>query len=86
MDRLYAFIELYSQATASLAISTLLNATKTLAKFPEQGRLWHREMNLRELFIKFGTSGYVIRYQYIDDQVFILRVWHAREDRIKFDV
>ena len=29
LERLHAFIEPHSQATASLAISTLLNATKT---------------------------------------------------------
>ena len=81
LDRLYAFIEPYSQATASLAISTLLNATKTLAKFPEQGRLWDQEMNLRELFVKFGARGYVIRYQYINDEVSIVRAWHALENR-----
>ena len=57
MERLHAFIEPHSQARASLAISTLLNATKTLAKFSEQGRLWDQEMNLRELFAKFGARG-----------------------------
>ena len=85
LNRLYNFIEPHSQSAASLAIATLYKAVETLKRFPEQGKIWAKGINFRELFVKFGTSGYVIRYQYIDDQVFILRVWHAREDRIKLD-
>ncbi len=85
LNRLYYFIERHSQSAALLAISTLLEAVRTLKKFPEQGRPWDEDVDYRELFVKFGTSGYVIRYRYINDKVFITRIWHARENRIKFD-
>lgn len=38
-------------------------------------------MDFRELSVKFGARGYVIRYRYIDDQMFLVRVWHALKDR-----
>ena len=38
-------------------------------------------MDFRELSVKYGARGYVIRYRPIDDEVFIVRVWHTLEDR-----
>ena len=38
-------------------------------------------MNFRELSVRFGARGYVIRYRYVDDVVVIVRAWHALEDR-----
>jgi plasmid stabilization system protein ParE len=36
----------------------------------------------RELFVRFGGSGYAIRYRRTArGEVFILRVWHSRERR-----
>ena len=81
LERLHTFIEPHSQTTASLAIETIIEATDTLAKFPEQGRSWNQKLNVRELFVKFGAGGYVIRYQYINDKVSIARIWHAYENR-----
>jgi len=30
--------------------------------------------------VVFGVSGYLIRYQILQDEVRVLRIWHARED------
>ncbi|MFZ2030812.1 MAG: type II toxin-antitoxin system RelE/ParE family toxin [Vitreimonas sp.] len=35
----------------------------------------------RELFVRFGKSSYVIRYQVTDDAVVITRIWHGRQNR-----
>jgi plasmid stabilization system protein ParE len=40
-----------------------------------------RDHGLRELYVKFGKSGYVIRYRVTDDAVQITRVWHGRQRR-----
>jgi plasmid stabilization system protein ParE len=36
---------------------------------------------LRELAMRFGKSGYIVRYQVTEKAVIVLRIWHGREDR-----
>ena len=36
--------------------------------------------DVRELSVAFGASGYLIRYQILQSEVRILRIWHAREN------
>lgn len=36
---------------------------------------------MRELIVPFGSAGYVIRYVVHADEVLILRIFHALEDR-----
>ena len=81
LKRLYAFIEPHSSKAAKRAIDTLIEATDTLAEFPGKGRPWDFEMDFRELSVRFGARGYVVRYRYVDGEVIIVRVWHALEDR-----
>ena len=81
LNCLYNFIEPHSQSVASLAIATLYEAVETLKRFPEYGRPSNEDIDYRELFVKFGANGYVIRYQYINGEVLTMRVWHARENR-----
>lgn len=40
-----------------------------------------RQSDFRELFVKFGKSAYVIRYQVTDDAVIVTRIWHGRQNR-----
>ncbi|HUL12708.1 MAG TPA: type II toxin-antitoxin system RelE/ParE family toxin [Methylococcaceae bacterium] len=35
----------------------------------------------RELFVPFGQRGYVMRYRLDGDDIVILKIWHALEDR-----
>ena len=81
LKRLHAFIEPHSPQAASRAVTALIEAADSLADFPEKGRPWNLDMDYRELPVRFGVRGYVIRYRYYDDQVIIVRVWHALEDR-----
>jgi toxin ParE1/3/4 len=81
LKRLYAFIEPHSPAAAKRAIVTLIEATDQLAEFPEMGKPWDLEMDFRTLPVRHGARGYVIRYRIVDDEVIIVRVWHALEDR-----
>ncbi len=81
LKRLHAFIEPHSPDAASSAVNTLIEAAESLQEFPEKGKPWELEMGFRELPVKFGARGYVIRYQLHDDQVIIVRVWHSLEDR-----
>ena len=81
LKRLHAFIEPHSPDAAKRAVNTLIDAAEKLAEFPEKGRPWDLEMDFRELSVRFGARGYVIRYRFVDGEAIIVRVWHALEDR-----
>lgn len=81
LQRLHEFLSLYSQNAATKAIHKLIAAVDSLKEFPEKGRPWDLEMNFRELPVTFGARGYVIRYRITDNEVVIVRVWHALENR-----
>lgn len=81
LKRLHAFIEPHSPQAAIRAVNTLIKATESLTVFPQKGKPWDLEMDFRELPVRFGARGYVIRYRYFGDEVIIVRVWHALEDR-----
>ncbi len=81
LKRLHEFIEKYSPVAASRAIDALIESTESLTEFPEIGRPWELEPDYRELLVKYGARGYVIRYRLIEDKAFIVRVWHSLENR-----
>ena len=81
LKRLHAFIEPNSPKAAKRTVDTLIEATGTLVEFPEQGRPWDLEMDFRELPVRFGARGYVVRYRVVDGDIIIVRVWHALEYR-----
>lgn len=81
LKRLHEFLELHSSRAAVRAVDTLIEGAESLAEFPEKGRPWDLALDFRELPVRFGARGYVIRYRIFDGQVIIVRVWHALEDR-----
>lgn len=36
---------------------------------------------LREPFVRFGRAGYVIQYRIAPGEVYVLRIFHSREER-----
>ena len=81
LKRLLAFIEPHSPQAAVRAVRTLITAAESLTDFPERGRPWDLETSFRELPVRFGARGYIIRYRIFEDRVFIARVWHELEER-----
>ncbi len=81
LKRLHAFIEPHSRKAAQNAVGILIEAVDGLTRFPEKGRPWGAEMDFRELPVRFGARGYVVRYRHIGNEVIVVRVWHALEDR-----
>jgi plasmid stabilization system protein ParE len=81
LQRLHDFIAEHSVTAAAQAISTLPDAVESLGDFPEKGRPWDAEPDYRTLSVRFGARGYVARYRLFEEQVIIVRVWHALEDR-----
>lgn len=81
LARLHAFLAPHSSDAAARAIETLIAAAGSLLAFPEKGRPWQPDMAFRELSVRFGARGYVIRYRLFEEKIVIVRVWHALQDR-----
>ena len=81
LKRLHAFIAPHSPRAARRAMARLIEAAEALRTYPEMGRLWHQDLTVREWSVRFGARGYVIRYRVLEDEIVILRVWHALEER-----
>jgi plasmid stabilization system protein ParE len=79
LDRLHDFLAQYSLDAADAVLDLLVNAPKSLLDFPRRGsRL--SEFDPREVReLRVGT--YLLRYELEVSDIFILKIFHAREDR-----
>jgi toxin ParE1/3/4 len=41
-----------------------------------------KDATVRQIVIRFGTSGYIVRYVAEADDIVITRIWHGREARV----
>lgn len=82
LERVVAFLEEKNPNAALEARKTIGDVLERLNKFPECGRLIRENPPIRLIATGFGKSGYVFRYR-IDNAgtVWILRIWHGKEDR-----
>jgi plasmid stabilization system protein ParE len=78
-DRLHEFLASKSPRAAKRAAQRIIEGIDLLALFPNSGVVV--KGNIRSAFIRFGRSGYVVRYKVEVDTVQITRIWHGREDR-----
>ena len=81
LERLHTFIKTYNTDAANSAIQTLIKSAQTLQDFPEKGQPWQPDLNFRQLPVRFGAKGYIIRYRLHENNIVIVRVWHGLEDR-----
>ena len=77
------FLTPLNVSAARRAVRAIREPAQLLVRNPEVGRLMDDDTGRRELVVRFGKRGYVIRYLPDHDAglIRILRVWHAREDR-----
>ena len=77
--RLRKFLESKAPKSAKDAVLHILNGCDSLAAFPNRGS--PRKDGSRQLVVRFGASGYLVRYRSDaeEERVVILRVRHARE-------
>jgi plasmid stabilization system protein ParE len=82
LDRLRAYLAERSEPAALRATKVLLESLRLLGSFPGIGRPLGRS-GLREHYVAFGKSVYVVRYYQSQKRnaVVILRIWHGRELR-----
>ena len=79
VDRLHAFLAEHDLDAADAVFDRLANAPEALLEFPRRGpRL--SEFDPREVR-EFRVASYLLRYELVGTDIFVLRFFHAREDR-----
>ena len=77
--RLRDWLSQRDPGAATRAIEAIARGLQTLETFPDRGRLV--KDGVRELPVKFGRYGYVIRYGIRNEGVIVARIFHALESR-----
>jgi len=83
VERLRTFLDQSNPDAARRALKLIWTAIERLQEFPALG-MPTEDGDIRQLVIRFGASGYIVRYVNIPESgdVLVLRVWHGREARI----
>ncbi|MGJ4943279.1 type II toxin-antitoxin system RelE/ParE family toxin [Bradyrhizobium sp. HKCCYLS1011] len=80
--RLRSFLDQINPGAARRAMVVLFTTIESLQDHPNRG---HRtdDPDIRQLVVRFGTSGYVVRYVLLPatSDILITRIWHGREAR-----
>jgi plasmid stabilization system protein ParE len=80
LTRLRAFIAQWNPQAASRIAKDLVERIKTLRQFPEMGTPVSEAPDPK-IIRDFVFDRYVVRYAVYAEALFILRIWHHREDR-----
>ena len=79
LERLDAWLTDRDPKAAIQASHLLEDAIESLNHYPLRGR--QVDASLRELTVRFGRDGYIIRYEILGPQVMVTRIWHSLEKR-----
>ena len=79
LERLYEFLEPVNPRAAARAVQALVASPARLLKHPRIGEQLD-EFEPREVR-RILVGPYEIRYEIQGSTIFVLRLWHAREDR-----
>lgn len=79
LARLHGFLKPVNPQAAAAVVKQLTAGAKTLARHPRIGSLLP-EFAPRDVH-RLIIGDYEMRYERADDAVFIVRLWHTREDR-----
>ena len=77
--RLARFLAGVDESAARRGRDRIADGLRSLAFMP--GRLRPEASGLRELYIRFGDSGYVVQHRMDADAVIVARIFHMREAR-----
>ena len=82
VERLRLFLDRHSPAAAQRALTTIWRAIERLQEMPELG-MQTADSELRQIVVRFGASGYIVRYAVLAESqdILITRIWHGREAR-----
>jgi toxin ParE1/3/4 len=80
VERLRSFLDLNNPGAAQRALASIWTAIGRLQEFPELG-MSTADADIRQLVVRFGASGYIVRYAVLPPDILITRIWHGREAR-----
>lgn len=81
VNRLRAFIRVHNPDAAQRAAQAIQKAAALLLQHPAIGHPVHDLPDFRDLFVPFGSRGYVLRYRFDGSRIIVIRVWHSLEER-----
>jgi toxin ParE1/3/4 len=83
VERLRAFLDQNNPDAARRALALIWSAIERLQEFPAMGTPT-KDAGIRQIVIRFGASGYIVRYNVRagTKDILIMRIWHGREARI----
>jgi plasmid stabilization system protein ParE len=82
VERLRGFLDQNNPDAARRALASIWTAIDRLTEFPDLG-IPTADADIRQLVVRFGASGYIIRYTVLpeDGNILITRIWHGQETR-----
>jgi len=80
VERLRSFLDQNNPGAAQRALMSIWTAIDRLQEFPDLG-MSTADADIRQLVIRFGASGYIVRYAVLTPDILITRIWHGREAR-----
>jgi plasmid stabilization system protein ParE len=83
VERLRSFLDQNSPDAARRALGLIWTAIERLQEFPALG-MPTEDADIRQIVLRFGASGYIVRYVIIPEagDILVTRIWHGREARI----
>jgi plasmid stabilization system protein ParE len=83
VERVRTFLDRANPDAARRALELIWTTIERLRDFPLLGTPTE-DPDIRQLVIRFGASGYIVRYAILPDtgDVLITRIWHGREARL----
>ncbi len=79
ISRLYEFLAAVNQSAAAHTVQRLTAAPTTLLANPRIGERLE-EFEARDVR-RIQIGQYEMRYEIVDSTIYLLRLWHTREDR-----
>lgn len=82
IERLRTFLDEVNPDAAKRALALIWRAIDRLPALPTLGKPTD-DANIRQIIVRFGSSGYVVRYVVVPEtgDILITRLWHGREER-----
>jgi toxin ParE1/3/4 len=78
VERLRSFLDQSNPGAAQRALTSIWTAIDRLQEFPDLG-MQTADAGVRQLVVRFGASGYIVRYAVSPPDILITRIWHGRE-------
>jgi plasmid stabilization system protein ParE len=80
LQRLREFIEIHNPAAAAKVAQTIITGVEKLKRFPRIG-IEVKHAPDPDLIRDLILGNYIIRYLLHDESIYILHLWHHKEER-----